>query len=281
MPTSPPRSLHLLAMLLMLLAATSSSSASPLTFILPRDNDATAAAAVVEDATTTGADEEEPATDLCALEVGSEPYSVSLHIIAVFTLLAVSLSGILLPPLVRHIFKNSKTTTLPLQCAKAFGAGVILATAFVHMFTPANELLTNPCLPTFFTETYTATAAAIALLGALSTHLFQVLAAHALTRKRRSGRRTADVANAVLLAKKDDDAPVDSEVGGTSTSADAEARESVVVSRDASTADLAGSHATHAPNSMDLHHHHHHPTALSSDTPAPFQQLAAAYALEI
>ncbi|KAI8848554.1 hypothetical protein BC829DRAFT_393818 [Chytridium lagenaria] len=61
------------------------------------------------------------------------------------------------------------------DCAKTFGAGVILSTAWIHMFSPADQALTNPCLPIFFTETFTSTAAAVALFSALFTHAIQVL----------------------------------------------------------------------------------------------------------
>ncbi|KAI8848556.1 Zinc/iron permease, partial [Chytridium lagenaria] len=101
-------------------------------------------------------------------------YDTKLHVMAMFVIMAVSSLGLFCLSLLKGV------ESLPFQCAKLFGGGVIFATAFVHMLSPANELLTNPCLPTFFTETYTSTAAAIALFGALLTHLIQLFASRLL-----------------------------------------------------------------------------------------------------
>lgn len=49
-----------------------------------------------------------------------------------------------------------------------------MATALVHMLTPASANLTNECLPSVFHD-YEAFAGAICLFGMLSLHLLQFL----------------------------------------------------------------------------------------------------------
>ena len=89
--------------------------------------------------------------------------------------MSVSFIGTMLPIIFRRLSRSTRSE-LPFHCIKLFGAGVILCTAFVHMFVPAQEILTSECLPEVF-HTYHAWAGAIALAGVLFTHLFQVLAA--------------------------------------------------------------------------------------------------------
>ncbi|KAJ3101533.1 high-affinity Zn(2+) transporter zrt1 [Phlyctochytrium planicorne] len=196
--------------ILTLAACLSLSLASPLSYSAAHSlfsrqdasNETVADAAVTSDAAPTCAKEDLP----------DEPYNVSLHVAALFTIFSVSMLGVLLPLGIRAI-ENAKrrwsrnrrmkrdddeghvkvadrnhshhdlSPSLLLQCAKLFGAGVILATAFIHMLSPAMELLTNPCLSTFFTETYRSSAAALAVFGALFTHLIQLLASQTISGK--------------------------------------------------------------------------------------------------
>ncbi|KAI9360835.1 Zinc/iron permease [Zopfochytrium polystomum] len=107
--------------------------------------------------------------DPCAADY-SETYDMALHIWILFAIMLCSFAGTMLPVVGRR-FK---------LLGKMFGAGVILATAWVHMFAPADQALTNPCLPPLFTADYTSWAGALALLAALSTHLIQFLASRAI-----------------------------------------------------------------------------------------------------
>ncbi|KAJ3098332.1 high-affinity Zn(2+) transporter zrt1 [Phlyctochytrium planicorne] len=129
---------------------------------------------------TAAAEEKEAEEDACTLALDGD-YDKSIHLIALFTIMAVSLLGVVIPVGARHVHSGASVNTLFFQCAKLFGAGVILCTAFIHILSPAIELLTNPCLPTFFTETYSSLACAIALFGALSTHLIQLMASRAIS----------------------------------------------------------------------------------------------------
>ncbi|KAJ3041074.1 high-affinity Zn(2+) transporter zrt1 [Rhizophlyctis rosea] len=112
--------------------------------------------------------------DACAANFDGE-YNKPLHIGAIFIILVFSLTGTMLP-IISHRLSSAKKNQLPFHLIKLFGAGVILCTSFVHMFTPATEILTSECLPQVFHD-YHAWAGAIALMGVLFTHLFQVLAA--------------------------------------------------------------------------------------------------------
>ncbi len=64
-----------------------------------------------------------------------------------------------------------------------FGSGVILATALVHMLIPADQNLTNPCLSSVFTDTYTGFAGAFCLAAILFLHLLQFLISSYLTKE--------------------------------------------------------------------------------------------------
>lgn len=73
--------------------------------------------------------------------------------------------------LIRIFF--SKTSSLFFQCAKLFGAGVILSTAWIHMLTESVERFSSPCLDDAWKE-YRSTAAAFALLGLFLTQYIQI-----------------------------------------------------------------------------------------------------------
>jgi zinc transporter 1/2/3 len=108
----------------------------------------------------------------CALGEAEEEYSRPWRIAAAFILLGCSLAGPLLPVVAARWPKLLVPQAL-LRQGRAFGAGVILATAFIHMLTPASEKLTNPCLPPIFTDKYGAWAGAIAMTAALLVQLLE------------------------------------------------------------------------------------------------------------
>ncbi|KXJ88913.1 Zinc/iron permease [Microdochium bolleyi] len=70
---------------------------------------------------------------------------LGLRISAIFVILVGSLLGAMLPVV---LARHSKLRVGPaFFVAKYFGSGVIIATAFMHLLTPAFEALSNPCLP--------------------------------------------------------------------------------------------------------------------------------------
>jgi solute carrier family 39 (zinc transporter), member 1/2/3 len=72
--------------------------------------------------------------------------SRKLHIIAIFTILAASAVGCSIPGLGRWFPVISPEKDY-FFLIKAFAAGVILATGFIHILPDAVEKLTSPCLP--------------------------------------------------------------------------------------------------------------------------------------
>ncbi|RYP18354.1 hypothetical protein DL765_003966 [Monosporascus sp. GIB2] len=70
---------------------------------------------------------------------------MGLRISAIFVILVGSLLGALLPVI---LARYSKMRAGPaFFIAKYFGSGVIIATAFMHLLSPAYEALSSPCLP--------------------------------------------------------------------------------------------------------------------------------------
>ena len=65
-------------------------------------------------------------------------YTQSLHIAAIFIVFATSITGATLPLFVKRL--ASHLDNVYLSCGKLFGAGVILATGFIHMFPTADQV---------------------------------------------------------------------------------------------------------------------------------------------
>lgn len=72
-------------------------------------------------------------------EESAEDYDHSIHLAAVFIILVTSLLGTLIPIFTRRF--AARASVLPLACGKLFGAGVILSTAFIHMFVPSTKVV--------------------------------------------------------------------------------------------------------------------------------------------
>lgn len=120
--------------------------------------------------------DELPASDqtaqvLCA-EATAE-YALDLHLLALFVLLAVSLLGAAFPFVIRRYSKSAVNLTI----LKLFGAGILLATALVHMLGAAYELFSNPCLGEPFIS-YSAWPGALCCLGLLLAHCIQSATQH-------------------------------------------------------------------------------------------------------
>mmetsp|Transcript_1481 Transcript_1481/g.1961 ORF Transcript_1481/g.1961 Transcript_1481/m.1961 type:complete len:331 (+) Transcript_1481:25-1017(+) len=111
-----------------------------------------------------------------ASECGSaltQEFDQKMHIAGVFILMGCSFCGTMLPILGKK-YTSFKYSDLMFSCAKLFGSGIILATALVHMLSPASENLSNECLPPVFSEDgYPAFAPAICLGGILFVHFIQ------------------------------------------------------------------------------------------------------------
>lgn len=98
----------------------------------------------------------------CASGGPREDYNLSLHIGALFIILGVSAGACALPIIALRI-PQLRIPPNALFLFRHFGTGVLIATAFVHLFPTAFISLTDPCLPHFFNDQYPAFAGAIAL----------------------------------------------------------------------------------------------------------------------
>eukprot|EP01116_Phalansterium_solitarium_P011069 TRINITY_DN26678_c0_g1_i1.p1 TRINITY_DN26678_c0_g1~~TRINITY_DN26678_c0_g1_i1.p1 ORF type:complete len:394 (-),score=106.31 TRINITY_DN26678_c0_g1_i1:793-1893(-) len=122
--------------------------------------------------------------DPCGFDL-SAGYDQPLHIGALFIILACSFLGTMLP-IVAKRFPVLRVRDSIFSCGKMFGSGVILATALVHMLSPAEQTLTSPCLPAVFTEDYTAFAGAIAMAAILIVHAIQFAATKYIKQRQQS-----------------------------------------------------------------------------------------------
>lgn len=98
----------------------------------------------------------------CGTGTRKEDYNLPLHVGALFIILGVS-AGACALPLVALKVPQLHIPAKALFVFRHFGTGVLIATAFVHLFPTAFVSLTDPCLPSFFNEQYPAFAGAIAL----------------------------------------------------------------------------------------------------------------------
>ncbi|KAL2346552.1 hypothetical protein Fmac_000552 [Flemingia macrophylla] len=103
--------------------------------------------------------------DLCR----DESAALVLKFVAIASILLAGMAGIAIPLVGRHR-RFLRTDGNLFVAAKAFAAGVILATGFVHMLSDASEALEHPCLPSFpwskfpFTGFFAMVAALLTLL---------------------------------------------------------------------------------------------------------------------
>ncbi|KAF2766874.1 zinc-regulated transporter 2 [Teratosphaeria nubilosa] len=111
------------------------------------------------------ADGERPA---CSSGVTHRAYDTSLHVGALFLVLAVSTLACSFPLIVRR-FPKLPIPNYTLFLSRHFGTGVLIATAFVHLLPTAYVNLTDDCLPTFWTSTYPAMSGFIAMVSVLAT----------------------------------------------------------------------------------------------------------------
>ncbi|PIA14557.1 Zinc/iron permease [Coemansia reversa NRRL 1564] len=93
------------------------------------------------------------------------------HIVALFTIIGTSAAGVFLPIILQTIrgINQLALPNFPIQLGQFFGAGIIIATAFLHLFPAATEALSNPCLGGF-AESYSAWAWLIAMTAVFSIH---------------------------------------------------------------------------------------------------------------
>ncbi|KAJ5959694.1 uncharacterized protein N7479_006844 [Penicillium vulpinum] len=100
----------------------------------------------------------------CAQGGTRGPYDLSLHVAALFIILATSSIACAFPILATR-FPRMHIPPAFLFFVTHFGTGVLIATAFVHLLPTAFTSLGDPCLSHFWTNDYPAMPGAIALGG--------------------------------------------------------------------------------------------------------------------
>ncbi|XP_074577069.1 zinc transporter 7-like [Curcuma longa] len=134
-------------------------------------------------------------------ECRDDAAALRLKLAAIAGILAAGVAGVALP-LVGRKRRLLRTDGGVFVCAKAFAAGVILATGFVHMLHDAQAALTGPCLPAFPWRRFPFPGF-VAMAAALSTLVLDFVATQFYERKHReevAGIRAAAAAAATAAA---------------------------------------------------------------------------------
>lgn len=121
-------------------------------------------------------------SDLCR----DESAAFVLKFIAMASILLAGMAGIAIPLIGKHR-RYLRTDGNLFVAAKAFAAGVILATGFVHMLSDATEALNSPCLPEFPWSKFPFTGF-FAMMAALFTLLLDFVGTQYYERKQGMNR---------------------------------------------------------------------------------------------
>ncbi|CAD6339193.1 unnamed protein product [Miscanthus lutarioriparius] len=141
-------------------------------------------------------------------ECRDEAAALGLKMVAVAAILVAGATGVAIPLVGRRCrgrggasssFSSSPSAGGAFVLVKAFAAGVILATGFVHMLHDADEALTDPCLPAAPWRRFPFPGF-VAMLAALGTLVFDFVGTHMYESKQHS----ADAGNASANASGHD-----------------------------------------------------------------------------
>ncbi|KAK7733154.1 high-affinity Zn(2+) transporter zrt1 [Diaporthe eres] len=107
-------------------------------------------------------------------------YNVGLRVGSLFIVLVTSAIGVLAPLLLHKLVIGSIGANI-LMAVKQFGTGIIISTAFIHLYTHANLMFTNECIGEL---SYEGTTSAIVMAGIFLSFLVEyiglrIVAAHA------------------------------------------------------------------------------------------------------
>lgn len=132
-------------------------------------------------------------SDLCR----DESAAFILKFIAMASILLAGMAGIAIPLIGKHR-RFLKTDGNLFVAAKAFAAGVILATGFVHMLSDATKALNSPCLPEFPWSKFPFTGF-FAMMAALFTLLLDFVGTQYYERKQGVNRSVEEQARVGTL----------------------------------------------------------------------------------
>ncbi|KAL3465023.1 ZIP zinc transporter-domain-containing protein [Aspergillus heterothallicus] len=116
-----------------------------------------------------GSESDSSSASACGLR--ERDYDIPLRIGTLFVVLVTSAIGVFLPMALVKL-PNAKVNTWALTIVKQFGTGVILSTAFVHLYTHADLMFSNSCLTGV---EYEATTSAIVMAGIFLSFLTEYL----------------------------------------------------------------------------------------------------------
>ncbi|KAE9603649.1 putative zinc/iron permease [Lupinus albus] len=130
-----------------------------------------------------------------------ESAAFPLKFIAIASILLCGFVGVAIPLIGKHT-RFLRTDSNLFLATKAFAAGVILATGFVHMLSDATEALNNPCLPPFPWSKFPFTGF-FAMVAALLTLLLEVVGTQYFERQQEVKRDTKDEIREGLIEKEE------------------------------------------------------------------------------
>ncbi|EKF38354.1 cation transporter, putative, partial [Trypanosoma cruzi marinkellei] len=100
------------------------------------------------------------------------PYTVGLHVVAIFVVLLASFLGTLIPLAGKHV-PCLRMNPFLFVLGKCAATGVVLAVATIHMIHPAAELFEEDCVPDSWKESYDAYAFLFAMIAAILMHAIE------------------------------------------------------------------------------------------------------------
>ncbi|MQL80905.1 hypothetical protein Taro_013353 [Colocasia esculenta] len=122
--------------------------------------------------------------------------ALRLKLVAILVILVAGVSGVAIP-LVGKKRRFLRTDSRGFVLTKAFAAGVILATGFVHMLSDAQEALTDPCLPSSPWSDFPFPGF-VAMMASLGTLVLDFVATQFYERKHKKEERGCKAAAAAV-----------------------------------------------------------------------------------
>ncbi|KAJ2086387.1 hypothetical protein IW138_005715 [Coemansia sp. RSA 986] len=107
-----------------------------------------------------------------ALDSSGSAWDKDWHLASLFIIIGASALGVFLPIIsqtVRGFGHHGFVPSFVIQLGQFFGSGVIVSTAFIHLFPAATDALTNPCLGPF-ADKYGAWASLFAMAAVFTMH---------------------------------------------------------------------------------------------------------------
>ncbi|CAI9784866.1 unnamed protein product [Fraxinus pennsylvanica] len=129
----------------------------------------------------------------------NESYALILKLIAIAAILITGVCGVAIP-LVGKECRFFRTDSNFFVVAKAFAAGVILATGFVHMLPDATSSLTDPCLPKFPWSEFPFSGF-IAMMAALATLLAEFIGTQYYARRQEKQNHSVQADSLDLISE--------------------------------------------------------------------------------